>query len=132
MMYLKPGEFGFDPAFPNALLPLRPDCGPERIASLTAKQPDSRHDQANWLVWNGVSYDNGDLQTGWEDNGRFFKYLKDARDKTWKGDAAARAFTITEEGRSGWWVQKNPTHNKVTTIIPKCLRFRLPDDDQGA
>jgi hypothetical protein len=132
MMYLKPGESGFDPAFPNALLPLRPDCGPERIASLTAKQPDSRATQANWVVWNGVSYDNGDLQTGWEDNDRFFKYLKDARDKTWKGDAVVRRFTITEEGRSGWWVQHNPTHNKVTTIIPKCLRFRLPDDDQGA
>ena len=76
--------------------------------------------------------DNGVLQPGWEDNAKFYEHLKHARGATWKGDAVARAFTITEEGRSGWWVQKNPTHNKVTTIIPKCLRFRLPDDDQGA
>jgi hypothetical protein len=132
MMYLKPGEFGFDPAFPNALVPLRPNCGPERIASLTAKQPPSTQDQANWVVWNGVSYENGVLQLGWEDNDRFFKYLKDDRNTTWKGDAVARSFTITFEARSGLWMQHN-YRNSASTIIPPRLnlRFRLPDDDQG-
>jgi len=131
MMYLKPDEFGFDPAFPNVLVPLRTDCADERIASLTAKKPNSRLDQANWVVWNGVSYNSGDRQPGWEDNDRFFKYLKDARNATLKGDAVARAFTIEEEARGGLWVQKNPTHHKVSTIIPPRLRFRLPDDDHG-
>jgi len=130
MMYLKPGEFGFDPAFPNALVPLRPDCGPERIASLTAKKPHSKDDQADWVVWNGVSYNSGDLQPGWEDNDRFFKYVKDARNRTRKGDAVARSFTIAEEGRSGLW--KQHIHNNSQTIIPTHLRFRLPDADQGA
>ncbi len=131
MMYLKPGEFGFDPAFPNALLPLRPNCGPERIASLTAKKPNSRTNQANWVVWNGVSYDSGKVQLGWEDNERFFKYVKDARNRTWKGDGVAREFTIEkEERRSGLWVQ-HIRNSQVQTIIPPRLRFRLPDADQG-
>ena len=78
MMYLDEADVGYDRNFPNALVPLRPDCAVERIATLTAKRPNSRDDQANWVVWNGVSYDNGDLQSGWEDNNRFFKYLKDA------------------------------------------------------
>ncbi len=76
-----------------------------------------------------MSYHTGVLLTGWEDNDRFFKYVKAARDKTWKGDGVARAFTIAEEGRSGWW--KQHTNNASQTIIPKCLRFRLPDADQG-
>jgi hypothetical protein len=131
MMYLDKRDVGFDPSFPHVLVPLRTDCAVERIATLTAKRPNSRLDQANWVVWNGVSYDNGVLQPGWEDNDRFFKYVKDARNKTWKGDAVARAFTIAEEGRSGWWKQHNH-NNSANTIIPKCLRFRLPDADQGA
>ncbi len=71
---------------------------------------------------------------GWEDNDRFFKYLKDDDGTTWKGDAAVRRFTTgIEEGRSGWWMHWQSTHNnKVQTIIPPHLRFRLPDDDQGA
>ncbi len=134
MMYLKPGDVGFDPAFPNVLVPLRLDCADERIASLKVKRPNSRENQANWTVWNGVSYSvtrNNDVQSGWEDNNRFYKYLKHARGATLKGDFVAREFTIKEEARGGLWVQKNPTHHKVSTIIPKCLRFRLPDDDQG-
>jgi hypothetical protein len=111
-------------------VPLRPNCAVTRIATLTVKRPDSKENQANWLVWNGVSYDNGDLRPGWEDNDRFFKYLKDARGTTWKGDAVARKFTIEEEGRSGWWKQYN-YNNRAQTIIPPRLRFRLPDDDQG-
>ena len=135
MMYLKPGEFGFDPDFPNVLVPLRPDCGPERIASLTVKRPPSVRDQANWVVWNGaLASKDGKVQTGWEDNDKFFKYVKDARNRTWNGDAAVeRRITIAEEGRSGLWKQHNPNKNANTTgIIPPHLRFRLPDADEGA
>jgi hypothetical protein len=130
MMYLDKRDGGFDPAFPNVLVPLRLDCADERIASLKVKRPESERDQADWVVWNGVN-NSGDLQSGWEGNDRFFKYVKAARNRTWKGDAVQRRFTIAEEGRSGWWKQKTPTHHKVTTIIPPRLRFRLPDDDQG-
>jgi hypothetical protein len=130
MMYLDKRDVGYDPDFPNALVPHRTDCADERTASLTAKRPNSRNDQANWGVWNGVSYDNGDLQPGWEDNAKFFEYVKDARNATWKGDAVARSFTIKEEGRSGLWKQHNH-NNSAQTIIPPRLRFRLPDDDQG-
>jgi hypothetical protein len=131
MMYLDEADVGFDPAFPDVLVPLRPNCAVERIAWLTAKRPNSRKDQANWVVWNGVSYDNGNLQLGWEDNNKFFKYVKGARNATWKGDAAAREFTIEEEGRSGWWKQYN-YNNKANTIIPTHLRLRYADADQGA
>ncbi len=77
-----------------------------------------------------MSYNSGKLQPGWEDNDRFFKYVKDARNRTWKGDSVARTFTIAEEGRSGLWKQHNQT-NSANTIIPPLLCFRLPDDDQG-
>ncbi len=130
MMYLRDGDLRYDRDFPNTLVPLRLDCADERIASLTVKRPNSRDDQANWTVLNGVTRNN-DVQSGWEDNARFFKYLKDARKATLKGDPVARSFTIREEGRSGWWVQSNPSHNAVSTIIPPNIRFRLPDADQG-
>ena len=129
MMYLDKRDVGFDPAFPNVLVPLRLDCGPERIASLKVTRPESGKDQANWVVWNGVN-NSGDLQSEWEDNSRLFKYVKDARNKTWKGDASQRSFTIAEEGRSGLWKQYN-YRNSANTIIPPNIRFRLPDDDQG-
>ena len=129
MRYLKPGDVGFDPACPNVLVPLRLDCGPERIASLKVTRPESGKDQANWVVWNGVN-NSGDLQSEWEDNSRLFKYVKDARNRTWNGDGVARTFTIAEEGRSGLWKQ-HIHNNSAKTIIPDCLRFRLPDDDQG-
>ncbi len=96
---------------------------------LTAKRPDSRQKQANWVIYNGASKD-GNLQTGWEDNDRFFKYVKGARNRTWKGDGVAREFTIAEEGKSGVWKQRN-YNNSAQTIIPPNIRFRLPDADQG-
>ena len=131
MMYLQLGEERFDPERPK-LVPLGPDCDPKRIASLTAKKPNSRTNQANWVVWNGVSYSSGKVQPGWEDNERFFKYVKGARNRTWNGDAVAREFTIEkEEGRSGLWKQ-HIRNSQVQTIIPTRLRFRLPDADQGA
>ncbi len=111
MMYLDERDVGYDPDCPNALLPLRPNCGPERIAMLTAKRPDSRQKQANWVIWNGVSYSSGKVQTGWEDNNRFFKYVKGARNRTWNGDGVARTFIIAEEGKSGVWKQR--IHNNL-------------------
>jgi hypothetical protein len=129
MMYLQFGEEKFDPERPK-LVPLGPDCDPKRIASLKVKRPESGRIQANWTVFNGMNRKN-DLMSGWEDNDRFFEYLKHDRDATWNGDAVVRRFTIEDEARSGWWVQHNP-YNKASTIIPTHLRFRLPDADQGA
>ncbi len=128
MMYLQLGEERFDPERPELVL-YRPDCDPKRIASLKVKRPDSGEDQANWTVFQGGSRNN-DVMSGWEDNDKFFKYLKHALDVTLKGNAVERRFTIEEEGRSGRWKQYNHS-NLAQTIIPKCLRFRLPDADQG-
>ena len=47
-----------------------------------------------------------------------------------KGDAVARAFTIEEVGR-GWWKQV-PIPGVTKTVLPAHLRFRLPDNGQGA
>jgi hypothetical protein len=129
MMYLQFGEERFDPERPKLVLH-RAGCDPKRIASLKVKRPDQGSDQAHWTVFNGVTRKK-DRQPGWEDNDRFFKYLKDDLGTTLKGYAVAREFTIKVEGRSGWWVQHN-YNNKANTIIPTHLRFRLPDADQGA
>ena len=132
MMYLQPGEDGFDPECPKLVLH-RDDCDPKRIATIIAKRPQNGKDadQRNWAVWNGANH-KGDLQSGWEDNAKFFKYLKDAPGATLKGgEVAQRSFSIAEEARSGWWKQHNP-QEKAWTIIPTHLRFRYPDADQGA
>ena len=134
MMYLQPDEDGFDPECPKLVLH-RDDCDPKRIATITAKRPQNRNgkDQTNsgWAVWNGADK-KGDLQLGWEDNAKFFKYLEGAADATLNGgEVVQRAFTIRDEARSGWWKQHNPSNNSQT-IIPTHLRFRLPDADQGA
>ncbi len=128
MMYLQLGEERFDPERPKLVLH-RDGCDPKRIASLKVKEPVSGTDQAKWTVFNGVNRNN-DVMSGWEDNNRFFKYLKDADGTTLKGAAVVRRFTIEEEGRSGWWVQSTD-NNRVQTVIPTHLRFRLPDADQG-
>ena len=130
MMYLQPGEDGFDPDCPKLVL-LRGDCDPKRIATIIAKRPkDESSDQRSWAVWNGANY-KGTLQSGWEDNAKLFKYLEGASDATLKGgEVVRRAFTI-KEARGGWWVQHN-YNKKAITIIPTHLRFRLPDADQGA
>ena len=133
MMYLQPGEDGFDRDCPKLVL-LRDDCDPvARIATIIAKRPHnhgSAKDQRNWAVWNGANQ-KGTLQSGWEDNAKFFKYLKNAPGATLKGgEIAQRAFTI-KEARGGWWVQHSHCKS-ATTIIPTHLRFRLPDADQGA
>ena len=130
MMYLRLGEDGFDRDCPKLVL-FPPGGDPERIATITAKRPANDRDQRNWAVGNGAS-EKGDLQWGWEDNDRFFKYLKHARDAELKGEIAQRRFTIKEGARSGWWKQhKHTGNNCANTIIPTHLRFRLPDADQG-
>ena len=131
MMYLQLGEDGFDRDCPKLVL-LRDGCDPKRIATITAKRPTQKScDQRNWAVWNGAS-EKGVVQSGWEDNAKFFKYLEDAPGATLKGgEIVQRQFTI-REARGGWWVQHNPAHNKANTIIPTHPRFRLPDADQGA
>ena len=130
MMYLQPDEDGFDPECPKLVLH-RDDCDPKRIATIIAKRPKNETaNQRNWVVWNGASQ-TGNLQSGWEDNAKFFKYLEGAPGATLKGgEVVQRAFTI-KEARSGWWKQHTP-QNKAKTIIPPHLRFRLPDADQGA
>ena len=131
MMYLQPDEEGFDRECPKLVLH-RDDCDPKRIATIIAKRPQNGKDadQRNWAVWNGAS-EKGVVQSGWEDNAKFFKYLEDAPGATLKGgEIVQRQFTI-REARGGWWVQHN--HNYLAnTIIPTHLRFRLPDADQGA
>ena len=131
MMYLQLGEAGFD-RDRHKLVLHRDDCDPKRIATIIAKRPQNGKDadQRNWAVWNGAS-EKGVVQSGWEDNAKFFKYLEDAPGATLKGgEIVQRQFTI-REARGGWWVQHN-YNNKATTIIPTHLRFRLPDADQGA
>ena len=129
MMYLQLGEDGFDRDCPKLVL-FPPGGDPKRIATIIAKRDGSR-DQRNWAVGNGAS-EKGKVQSGWEDNAKFFKYLEGAADATLKGgEVVQRAFTINEEARSGWWKQHN-RRNNAKTIIPPHLRFRLPDADQGA
>ena len=130
MMYLQLGEDGFDRDCPKLVL-LRDGCDPKRIATIAVKRPNNKEvDQRNWAVWNGAS-EKGDLQSGWEDNAKFFKYLEGAPGATLKGEAVQRAFTIKEGAKGTWWKQHNP-RNCARTIIPTHLRFRLPDADQGA
>ena len=130
MMYLQLGEDGFDRDCPKLVL-LRDGCDPKRIATIKVKRPKRDKDQTNWLVFNGAS-EKGDLQSGWEDNAKFFKYLETAPGAMLKGgEVVQRVFTIKEEARGGLWKQHNPSNN-ARTIIPTHLRFRLPDADQGA
>ena len=131
MMYLQLGEAGFDRDRPKLVLH-HDDSDPTRIATITAKRPNQKSYVArNWVVWNGASQ-TGVVQPGWEDNAKFFKYLKDAPGATLKGgEVVQRSFSIAEEARSGWWKQHNP-QEKAWTIIPTHLRFRYPDADQGA
>ena len=134
MMYLRLGEDGFDRDCPKLVL-LRDGCDPKRIAAIIAKRPQNGDgkDQRNWVVGNGADR-KGDVQSGWEDNAKFFKYLEGASSGATLngGEVVQRAFTIRDEARSGWWKQHTRNNNKAKTIIPPHLRFRLPDADQGA
>ena len=63
-------------------------------------------------------------------NADFYKYLEHAEGAELRGTVLWRSFTI-EEVRKGWWKQGKVTL-KTTTVIPDHLRFRLPDNGQGA
>ena len=124
-MYLQPGEDGFDPDCPKLVL-LRGDCDPKRIATIIAKRPnDESYDQRNWVVWNGASK-KGSVLSGWEDNAKFFKYLKDAPDATLKGEIVRRSFTIKEEAKGGWWKQHNPSNVQGQHHHPDSPPLRVP------
>ena len=60
----------------------------------------------------------------------FYKYLEKAEGAKLKGTALWRTFTI-EEVRGGWWKQ-GAVDGRMRTVIPAHLRFRLPDNGQGA
>ena len=79
---------------------------------------------ANWVVHNAQTVlANRDAD--------FYKYLEDAEGADLRGNnPLERKFTI-EEVRKGWWKQGKVTL-RTKTVIPDHLRFRLPDNGQGA
>ena len=116
-----------DPGFVDGIVSLVPHNGkPELIATITVKKPPAskRCNMANWVVPN-ASRTNGVLA-----NAYFYKYLEDAEGAILRGNSLERSFTI-EEVRTGWWKQGTVTAG-TTTVIPAHLRFRLPDNGQGA
>ena len=112
-----------DPGFVHGIVSLVPHNGkPELIATITVKKPDYfRSNMANWVVHSA----NRELA-----NAYFYKYLEHAEGADLRGNPLERAFTIEEVGR-GWWKQI-PVTAGTTTVIPAHLRFRLPDNGQGA
>ena len=60
----------------------------------------------------------------------FYKYPEHAEGAILKGTAVRRQFTI-EEVRRGWWKQ-GTVDGRTKTVLPAHLRFRLPDNSQGA
>ena len=120
-MFAKPG----DPGFVNGRTSLV-KIAPGRLpAMITAKKPiaGQGYVMANWLVHNASP--NGVLA-----NADFYKYLEHAEGAELRGTALWRKFTI-EEVRKGWWKQGKVTL-KTKTVLPDHLRFRLPDNGQGA
>ena len=76
MMYLKPGDEGFDPKCSKLVEHNGDD--PRRIAKLTVKRPNSKQspgaDPNNYVVHNGVN-GKGAVSPIWKDNANFFEYL---------------------------------------------------------
>jgi hypothetical protein len=61
----------------------------------------------------------------------FYKYLEHAEGtSSLRGTGLRRQFTI-EEVRRGWWKQ-GTVDGRTKTVLPAHLRFRLPDNSQGA
>ena len=116
-----------DPGFVDGIVSLVPHNGkPELIATITVKKPDpgcKRNNMANWVVFNAAR--RGVLASAF-----FYKYLEHAEGADLRGDPVKRAFTI-EEVRTGWWKQ-GTVDTRTKTVIPAHLRFRLPDNGQGA
>ncbi len=94
-------------------------------AMITAKKPtaDGNRNMANWVVHNAARH-------GVLANDYFYKYLEHAEGAILKGTALWRKFTIEDVG-SGWWMQ-GTVDGRTQTVIPDHLRFRLPDNGQGA
>ena len=114
-----------DPGFVDGRTSLVPHNGDRLPATITAKKPNAvtGSNMANWAVYNAGP--NGVLA-----NKDFYKYLEHAEGADLKGSVLLRQFTI-EEVRSGWWKQGKVT--LVTkTVLPDHLRFRLPENSQGA
>ena len=122
-MVAEPGDPGFVDGR-TSLVKIAPGRLP---AMITAKKPiaGQGYVMANWLVHNASP--NGVLA-----NADFYKYLEHAEGAKLKGTKLKRSFTIEEVPvRSGWWKQI-PVDGRTKTVIPDHLRFRLPDNGQGA
>ncbi len=113
-----------DPGFVDGRTSLVPHNGDGLPAMITVKKPAAkRANMANWVVHHAARH-------GVFANADFYKYLEHAEGADLRGTALNRKFTI-EEVRKGWWKQGKVTL-KTTTVIPDHLRFRLPDNGQGA
>ena len=119
-MVAEPG----DPGFVDGRTSLVPHNGDRLAATITAKKPKKgRSNMANWVVYNAAP-------RGVLANADFYKYLEHAEGAELRGTGLSRKFTI-EEVRKGWWKQGKVTL-RTKTVIPDHLRFRLPDNGQGA
>ncbi len=118
-MVAEPGDLGFVDGR-TSLVNIVPGRLP---AMITAKR--YRANQVNWVVFNAGP-------CGVLANDYLYQYLEHAEGAKLKGTARLRSFTIEEvPARSGWW--KQGTVDGVTkTVLPSHLRFRLPDNGQGA
>ena len=97
-------------------------------AMITVKRPDAGEcNIANWVVNNAAQHHDGVSA-----NADFYQYLEHAEGAKLKGTGLIRSFSIEEEpARGGWWKQ-GTVDGRTKTVIPDHLRFRLPDNGQGA
>ncbi len=122
-MVAKPG----DPGFVDGRTSLVPHINRRTIATITVKrpQPGQSYNMANWVVFNAGP-------SGVSANDYFYQYLEHAEGAKLKGTGFERKFTIEEVPvRSGWWKQGR-VDSRTKTVIPDHLRFRLPENSQGA
>ena len=114
-----------DPGFVDGIVSLVPHEPGREIATITVREPyrQKSSNMAKWVVPSASR--NGVLA-----NADFYKYLEHAEGAILRGDALVRSFTIEDVGR-GLWKQGKVTL-QTTTVIPAHLRFRLPDNSQGA
>ncbi len=116
-----------DPGFVDGRTSLVPHIDGHDAATITAKKPPAGQSciKGNWVVYNAAP--NGVFA-----NAAFYKYLEHAEGAKLKGTALNRTFTIEEVPvRSGWWKQ-GTVNGRTKTVLPDHLRFRLPENGQGA